>query len=305
MTIKHLVLSGGGPAGLLTYGAAKHLSIHKFWNIDNIESIYGTSIGSFMGVVLSLGYDWDWLDDYFIKRPWNKLIDLTPLSFIEVYNSRGLLDINFIIDTLKPLFTAKNLSSQVTMQQLYEYNNIAIHIYTTEINDFTLQKECITYKTHPSLPVVSALARSMAYPFVFAPVCVDGKCYIDGGLLNNYPLRDCIENTKCDENEILSFRNIWLDEEYKVSDDSNIFEFFMVILKKMKREIDMQNKQGEINNTVKCVVEDLNGLSSWLNALSTEELRKNLIDKGDNQGKMFLVDMEDKKDKSNGSVEKL
>ena len=305
MTIKHLVLSGGGPAGLLTYGAARHLSKENFWHIDNIQSIYGTSIGSFMGVVLSLGYDWDWLDDYFIKRPWDKLIELSPLSFIDIYHSKGLLGVEFITETLTPLFTAKGLSSNVTMKELHDYNSITIHIYATEINEFRLQKECITHESHPSLPVVSALARSMAYPIVFAPVCVDGKCYIDGGLLNNYPLRDCVEKTKCDENEILSFKNIWMNKDYKVTDDSTVVDFFMVILRKMKREIELQNDQGEIKNTVQCIVEDLDGLSSWLKALSTEELRKKLIDSGDNQGERFLTCKKDKKEESHGSIEKL
>ena len=57
MTIKHLVLSGGGPTGFLTYGAARFLSQERFWQYDDIETIYGTSIGGFMGVVLSLGYE--------------------------------------------------------------------------------------------------------------------------------------------------------------------------------------------------------------------------------------------------------
>ena len=55
--IKHLVISGGGPSGLLTYGAASYLARQGFWSIENIESIYGCSIGAYMGVVFSLGYD--------------------------------------------------------------------------------------------------------------------------------------------------------------------------------------------------------------------------------------------------------
>ena len=33
--IKHLVMSGGGPAGLITYGAAKHLHKKGFWKLEN------------------------------------------------------------------------------------------------------------------------------------------------------------------------------------------------------------------------------------------------------------------------------
>ena len=40
MVIKHLVFSGGGPIGLISYGAAKQLNKKKFWEIENIETIY-------------------------------------------------------------------------------------------------------------------------------------------------------------------------------------------------------------------------------------------------------------------------
>ena len=46
MTIKHLVLSGGGYKGLYSIGALKHLYEKKFYNIDDIENIYGTSVGA-------------------------------------------------------------------------------------------------------------------------------------------------------------------------------------------------------------------------------------------------------------------
>jgi len=32
MTIKHLVISGGGPSGLLTYGIASYLEMNDFGN---------------------------------------------------------------------------------------------------------------------------------------------------------------------------------------------------------------------------------------------------------------------------------
>jgi hypothetical protein len=41
--IKHIVMNGGGPAGLITYGAAKYLHKKGFWKLENIESIYGCS----------------------------------------------------------------------------------------------------------------------------------------------------------------------------------------------------------------------------------------------------------------------
>ena len=294
MEIKHLVLSGGGPAGLLTYGAARKLAKHNFWNIKDIESIYGTSIGSFLGVIFSLNYEWEWLDDYFIKRPWDKLISFTTLSIIEIYNNKGFLTASFIEETVAPLFTAKNLAKNITMKELFEFNKIDIHIYTTEINGYRMEKVCISHDSHPNLSVVDALAMSMAFPFAFTPVCVNEKCYIDGGLLNNYPLKDCIDDKKCVEDDILSFKNCWIIDDYKINNESNVFEFLMVILRKMKREIDTQQEEVNIKNTVRCLVEDLDGLQSWVDALSTEDLRKKLIERGAQQGQLFLDYKENK-----------
>ena len=40
MTIKHLVISGGGPLGFRYLGSLEKLEQEGFWNINNIESIY-------------------------------------------------------------------------------------------------------------------------------------------------------------------------------------------------------------------------------------------------------------------------
>ena len=42
--IKHLVLCGGGPIGLVEYGALKYLTNNNIINHSTIESIYATSM---------------------------------------------------------------------------------------------------------------------------------------------------------------------------------------------------------------------------------------------------------------------
>jgi predicted acylesterase/phospholipase RssA len=288
MVIKHLVFSGGGPAGLLTYGAAKCLNEKGLWSLENIKSIYGCSIGSYMGVILSLGYEWEWLDDYFIKRPWEKVVSVGALSFIEAYEHKGLLGEKFVVESLKPLLNAKDLNENITLRELYEFNKIEIHIYATNLNAPLLEKVDISYKTHPTMSVIKALTMSTAYPFAFKPICENGGCYVDGGLLNNYPLNDCLEQQQCDENEVLAFRNNWLLDDYKVTEQSSLIDFLIVLLKKMHAHIDSEPHQKEIKNTITTNVHDLDGLGSWLKALSTEEMRKTLIEKGYDDADIFF-----------------
>jgi predicted acylesterase/phospholipase RssA len=288
MTIKHIVISGGGPTGLLSYGAIRCLAKENFWKLPDISSIYGCSIGAYIAIIISLGYEWEWLDDYFIKRPWNKIAPINAMSFIEMFDEKGILGEKVFADSLIPLLTAKDLADDITFKQLYEYNKIDIHIYTTNINSYYLEKVDLSHTTHPDLSIIKALSMSAAYPFAFKPVCSGEDCFIDGGLLNNYPLNDCILQTKCNTDEILALKNIWILNDSKVGDKSSIIDFLLMIMKKMQRSIDTESKQEDVKNTVKCSIENLDGFSSWIKAVSTEEMRKKLIDSGEAQAKEFL-----------------
>ena len=73
MTIKYLVIGGGGGGGYSIYGAMKYLCKENFWNINDIKIICNIN-RSFNKLFISLKYDWESLDDYLIKRPWDKVI---------------------------------------------------------------------------------------------------------------------------------------------------------------------------------------------------------------------------------------
>ena len=85
MTIKHIVISGGGPLGFRYLGALEKLEKENFWKIDNIESIYATSIGAIIGVFLGLKYDWDTLNKYLIERPWHDAIKVNAKQIFDSY----------------------------------------------------------------------------------------------------------------------------------------------------------------------------------------------------------------------------
>lgn len=291
MVIKHIVIAGGGPAGFITYGVLKHLSQEKFWSINNIESLYGTSIGAFFSTVVCLDYKWNILDDYFIERPWDKLIEITPQSIINVFISSGAVDPNIFAErALEPLLTAKGLDKDTTLKDFYDFCGIDLHIFATEINSQKLQKVDLSHTTHPDWKLTESVAMSIAYPLFFKPICKEDKCYIDGGLINHYPIKDCIEQKKCKKEEILGIKNIWLSEKSAsiVQKNSSITEFISVLLKKMRDEIDPREDVSQVKNTVRCTCENISGFDKWLNVLSNKDMRTNLISSGINQAKLFL-----------------
>ena len=83
--IKHIVISGGGHYGLTMYGILKESHKKDFWKYENIETLYGTSIGSVLCLLITLQYEWETLDKYFIDRPWNKVFDFDFHTIIEAF----------------------------------------------------------------------------------------------------------------------------------------------------------------------------------------------------------------------------
>lgn len=292
MTIKHIVISGGGPSGLISYGIAAQLEKKEFWKLENIKSIYGCSIGAYVGLIISLGYEWEWIDDYFIKRPWGKLVGESRVNIIDIYEKKSLINERFFTEAVIPLLKGKDLNPNITLLELYNYTKIELHMFTTDINSARLEKYDISYKTFPDLPVVDALQMSMAIPIIFQPILINEHCFIDGGLLNNFPLNDCIQDQECELDEILAFKNIWSHRKYTVNNqDSSIFDLFLCLLKKMEVSLDTQEDQIEVKYTIKCFIEDLSGFDKWLETLSNETLRRDIIENGYKQADDFLASL--------------
>jgi predicted acylesterase/phospholipase RssA len=213
-TIKHLVLCGGGPSVYRSIGALYYLEDHNFWSIDNIETIFGTSAGAILGAMLCLRFDHDTITNYLINRPWHEAFPIKASQIMELFLKKGLYDYKIIDVMFKPLLNAKDLPLTITMKELYEYSKIHLHMYSLELNSFKI--EDISYKTHPDLPLLDAISMSCAIPTLFAPHCKDNCCYVDGGVISNYPLSYCLEFGHKKE-EILGVRfnyvNQILDEE--------------------------------------------------------------------------------------------
>lgn len=304
MTIKHIVISGGGPTGLLSYGAAKYLEQQQFWNMNNIESIYGTSIGALFGVILSLQYDWETLDKYIIKCPWDEILqkNSTFNDVLDVYTNKGIMSGDFFDIIMKPLLLAKELTLDVTLDELYRFNKKEIHIITVELNTF--QRVNLSYKTHPSLKVMDAIKMSCAFPVLFSPKVFietelnkkeegrveEGKrvcCYIDGGVMCNYPVNICIEDQQCDPDEILGFRNMWEKHHETIDGDSSLVDFLKICVKQMIRKLENEKSYVNIKNEVSCVGETIE-YTSWFDLCSDEKKRIQYINRGMTYAELFL-----------------
>ena len=239
MPIKHLVISSGGIGGLSLYGALKFLHKKKIWNLKNIKNIYGCSIGGVIAIILALGLDWDILDDYFIKRPWDIAFFKNIDPYSEIYN--GGLDIeNIITIMLKTLFEINNIDINISFQDFYTKTNINICLVSTDINKGPgFQQEIISKTTYPDLPIIKGAAMSCSIPFIFKPIFYKEKCMIDGGFNNKYPNLVCVRETNAKNNEILGIRtSLPNTSQYKLNEDSSKLDMIKTLFYRANYTID-------------------------------------------------------------------
>ena len=284
MPIKHLVISGGGPTLVQALGAIQHVEQQKFIDLSNIETIYGTSAGAILGTLICLKFDWETINDYIIKRPWHEVFPINIQKIFDAYTKKGIFDIKTVEKIFKPLFSAKDLALDINLQDFYNYSKIELHFFAFDINDFKI--EDISYKTHPHISVITALQMTCSLPVLVAPVCIDNKCYIDGGIVCNYPLNKCLE--LYNQDEILGIKNQYdKNDSNRVDSNSTMLDFLMSFVFKMIQNMDTGDKQTSIKNEIICKADFLS-IDYLKTALYSMDVRKELFDSGTEFAKEFL-----------------
>ena len=278
MTIKHIVLSGGGPSGIQTLGTIQHLEECGVWNIENIKSIYATSSGAIISLLIALKFDWDTINDYIILRPWHETYKINVQHILDSYTKKGLLDYDSIETFYKPFFNAKDIPLNITMKEFYEYSNIELHFFSLEINSFDVVD--INYMSYPDIPVIKSVLMSCAIPIIFCPVCIEDKCFVDGGFKTNYPLENCIEINK-EKDEILGIKNDFIDEEKpEIRNESTMLEFVIHISNKFMNSILIKiNPNISIENEVICKTKHVS-LTFIKEVIFSSDIRKSLLEDG-------------------------
>lgn len=291
MTIKHIVVTGGGPSGLVSYGALKHLNKCGFWSRTDIQSVHATSVGGIIAAILLLDYDWEWLDDYFIKRPWEKILDeFMSVDLLSILSNKGLDSKIFVTYILEPLFKAKDIYLNISLNDFYKSTNIELCLYATNLNnvsDNSITTTLLSKDTYPDMRVIDAVAITMSFPFLFKPIFVDDKCFIDGGILNNFPLNMCIK-TNCNINEILAIKNKYNFCE-NINQDTPMIDFIRLFITKLHNTLDNNSFAfTKVPFLVECDVDNLSRFDMWIKALNNQEYRDYLIESGLKSGVEFM-----------------
>ena len=163
-----LVLSGGGMRGVAHIGAIKAL---EEYNIIPTH-IAGSSAGAIVGVLYAYGYDYKAILEFFQSI---QLLDIKKYAI----NKPGIIDAEKYYSEFKTYLVKDDFS--VLKKKTYI---TATNILNGKLDIFEKGE------------LIKPLIASSAFPGVFAPVKIKDNYYVDGGVLNNFPVQ--LLKPKCD-----------------------------------------------------------------------------------------------------------
>jgi predicted acylesterase/phospholipase RssA len=136
------------------------------------------------------------------------------------------------------------------------------------------------------------------------PRCVGNKCYVDGGVVSNYPLNYCIKNNNISEEnlrEILGVRNNYESDENSntniVNNESTILDYITIFINKLVMNVDTEPKQLKIPNEVRYKTQHIN-FAFLKSTISSSEEREKLLNDGIEAAVSFLSLIQNSKDKN-------
>jgi predicted acylesterase/phospholipase RssA len=188
--IKNLVISGGAMRGFCFIGSIQYLEEKHI--IQNIQTFTGTSIGGCLALLLNLNYSSKELIDIFININLEKYRDINIENILNFFENYGIDDGNRILHIFKILLMAKlnilnkKYNESITFNQLFNLTQKKLTIIGCCLND--MEAIYYNYETYPNMKILDALRITFSIPFIFKPITIKNKIYVDGGLINNYPI---------------------------------------------------------------------------------------------------------------------
>lgn len=183
MEINTLVLSGGALKGFAFLGVLKALSERKL--LQDINTYIGCSIGALLATLLTAGWTYEELIEFVLETDFSELQEPELPKLLIHYG----LDSGLKITALLGKMLKEKLDApicQLTLKKLHELTNKNLKIVTTCLEDQSTV--CLDHTTFPNLNIIHAVRMSMSIPLFFTAVKWNNKTYVDGGLLNHFPI---------------------------------------------------------------------------------------------------------------------
>ena len=192
--IDTLCLSGGGLLGISFIGVLDFLENNENINLALITNYFGTSIGALLSFLFSINYSLKEVKEFIINFNFGILTNYTENNIDNLLTKCGIDDGNKTIYILQSFLKNKYNIIDITFEKHYELTNKKLNIIGT--NYTKSSEELFNYINTPLMSIITAVRISISIPLIFTPILYNDNYYLDGALVNNFPINYCnIKNT--------------------------------------------------------------------------------------------------------------
>jgi predicted acylesterase/phospholipase RssA len=177
-----LVLAGGMTKGFGIVGSLQCLQDRGI--LPHVRKFVGTSIGAILAYLVCIGYTPIEIMVVSCQKPIFE--KMSQIDLVNVMQGNGAMSFHIFQEMLEKM-TIDKAKKFLTLSDLHTRYNKELVCCTYNL---TLQKpEYLSYHTHPDLPCITALRMSANVPFLFETFVYDDYQYVDGGVADNFPIR--------------------------------------------------------------------------------------------------------------------
>jgi len=188
---EYLVLSGGGIKGFGLVGAIEILE--QLGITPKLKGIAGTSVGSIVAALLAIGYTSKEIIQIIIDMDVASIFDDKPGYICDAVNfvkDWGVCPGNRIMSIMSDLVHKKTADPNYTLSDLKRDKGITLVIVATDVNS---EKSVYFHpfnsiKAYSDISIVTAVRISCGIPLCFEPFEYNNRYFVDGGVLDNFPL---------------------------------------------------------------------------------------------------------------------
>jgi len=218
---RNLVFEGGGVKGIAYVGALETLD--KKGILPDVERIGGASAGAITAVLVGLGYSiketreilWDLDFKRFLDDTWGVVRDTQRLV-----NEFGWYKGDFFRQWIGDRIREKTGNEHTTFRDvdhwIREGSEEFRHLYFIGTNLSTGFAEIFSHEHTPRMSIADAVRISMSIPLFFAAKrSVRGDVYVDGGMMDNYPVK-LFDRRKYVETYCIDDRDYYVEHNEKL-----------------------------------------------------------------------------------------
>ncbi|HVR44443.1 MAG TPA: patatin-like phospholipase family protein [Thermoanaerobaculia bacterium] len=190
--IENLVFEGGGVKGTAYAGALRVLGERGL--LEPVRRVGGTSAGSITALLVALGYTPEEVVRIVLAIDYGKFRDGRFLADLRrLFDRYGWYEGDYAECLFRCLVERRLGAKDATFADLHErartdpaFKDLYVVATNLDVEDWVVfSHEDERYR---DVPLAAAVRASMSIPFYFAAPKIGGDTFVDGGVLNNYPI---------------------------------------------------------------------------------------------------------------------